>query len=332
MSALRAVTALTNKGNELMYKSHFARSAEKFGAAADAAQALGHADCLITANLRAHAANMLLSSTQAPGVSLDDKVAIFLRIPPLLRSAIPMLLRRKAAGTLMAGACRPHEVEWSRLTWGHWSEIEAAAAGLLDWEWKAPYVGYEAYLTAATVALYFLSVGANPNSPEAAAFVRFAVSAVDVMSEQSARVRSREPLDCEYLFASCMMQFHDSIIFSADLAVRQLLQDAWARLQQSNVARDHDLIRLCIARAPKVAALLASEQVPYAPDMLRGCALDACAAREVHPGQYKKCAACLAVAYCCREHQVAHWPSHKAACKAARKAAAQGGKEQSKRA
>ena len=33
-------------------------------------------------------------------------------------------------------------------------------------------------------------------------------------------------------------------------------------------------------------------------------------------------ASCRGVVYCCREHQVSDWPAHKAACKAARKAAA----------
>jgi hypothetical protein len=59
--------------------------------------------------------------------------------------------------------------------------------------------------------------------------------------------------------------------------------------------------------------------------VLRGCALEACAAREVHPAQFKKCAACQAAVYCCKAHQEQHWPAHKAACKAARKAAAEGG-------
>jgi hypothetical protein len=55
---------------------------------------------------------------------------------------------------------------------------------------------------------------------------------------------------------------------------------------------------------------------------LRACALAGCAAREVHASQFKKCAACQGAAYCCKEHQTTDWPSHKAACKAARKAAA----------
>ena len=55
---------------------------------------------------------------------------------------------------------------------------------------------------------------------------------------------------------------------------------------------------------------------------LRSCALDGCGAKEAHPAHFKSCAACRAVVYCCREHQVAGWPGHKKACKAARKAAA----------
>ena len=52
------------------------------------------------------------------------------------------------------------------------------------------------------------------------------------------------------------------------------------------------------------------------------CGLAACGAREAFPGHFKKCSACIAAVYCSREHQVADWPSHKKACKAARKAAA----------
>ncbi len=55
---------------------------------------------------------------------------------------------------------------------------------------------------------------------------------------------------------------------------------------------------------------------------LRGCALPGCAAREMHPRQFKRCAACATLAYCCKAHQVEDWPRHKAPCKAARKAAA----------
>ena len=47
-----------------------------------------------------------------------------------------------------------------------------------------------------------------------------------------------------------------------------------------------------------------------------------CGAREAEPKLFKVCGRCHAVAFCCKEHQAAHWPAHKAACKAASKAAA----------
>ena len=71
-----------------------------------------------------------------------------------------------------------------------------------------------------------------------------------------------------------------------------------------------------------IIAQLAQVDAEAAVRGLHTCALAGCAAKEVHVSQFKKCGACKTVAYCCREHQVEDWPAHKAACKAARKAAA----------
>ena len=41
-----------------------------------------------------------------------------------------------------------------------------------------------------------------------------------------------------------------------------------------------------------------------------------CGAREPEPHVFKVCSRCRDPAYCCREHQVAHWKAgHKAACR-----------------
>ena len=60
---------------------------------------------------------------------------------------------------------------------------------------------------------------------------------------------------------------------------------------------------------------------PLAPLPQRRCALGGCGAA----AGLKACTGCSAVLYCCREHQLEHWPSHKAACKAAKKKKAGGG-------
>jgi hypothetical protein len=77
-----------------------------------------------------------------------------------------------------------------------------------------------------------------------------------------------------------------------------------------NVRRESDE-----SNRAKVEALAATSA-------LRVCAAAQCAAREVHPAQFKLCAACKTVCYCSKAHQAEDWPAHKGACKAARKAAA----------
>ena len=102
--------------------------------------------------------------------------------------------------------------------------------------------------------------------------------------------------------------------------------DAWARVQASGV--------------PQLPGLSDATDSPDAFDVskrsreavdarearrgLRSCELASCGAKEAHVDHFKRCGACWAVVYCCREHQLEDWPAHKAACKAARKAAAAG--------
>jgi hypothetical protein len=70
-----------------------------------------------------------------------------------------------------------------------------------------------------------------------------------------------------------------------------------------------------------VARVTATAAATAAARGLHFCALSTCGAQEVHASQFKRCSACSGVVYCCKEHQVQAWPAHKAACRAARKAA-----------
>ena len=97
----------------------------------------------------------------------------------------------------------------------------------------------------------------------------------------------------------------------------------WQRFARSGVLQDRG-IDAGAARVFSVAsATNAAREARLAAATLRCCSLRSCGARELHPGHYKQCGACKTVAYCCREHQLEDWPAHKAACKAARKAAAE---------
>ena len=42
-----------------------------------------------------------------------------------------------------------------------------------------------------------------------------------------------------------------------------------------------------------------------------------CGVEEAHAGDYQKCGRCLAVYYCCTEHQRLHWPEHQKICRPA---------------
>ena len=99
---------------------------------------------------------------------------------------------------------------------------------------------------------------------------------------------------------------------------------AWEVLRRSGVLEARRIACEGVAelrslRAARVASQAAEAERGKAP---RRCALPECAAAEAHAAQFKRCAACNAAWYCCREHQASHWPAHKAECKAARKARA----------
>ena len=107
-----------------------------------------------------------------------------------------------------------------------------------------------------------------------------------------------------------------------DARLVQQLEGAWQRLQRSGVLQARH-IEACIQYdEPRRLRLTAAIQSGLSAPDVRSCALPGCGAKEAHPAHFKSCAACRAVVYCCREHQVAGWPGHKKACTAARKAAA----------
>jgi hypothetical protein len=100
-----------------------------------------------------------------------------------------------------------------------------------------------------------------------------------------------------------------------------LMAEAWRRVERSGVMAVRQLMDTP-STSVSVGTCLDAAAADAAARGLRECALAGCAAKEVHVSHFKSCGACRKVAYCCREHQVADWPALKAACKAARKAAA----------
>ena len=311
-----------------MRKGHFARALDKQQAAIAAAKALGNSpDCLITAALQLEKVrcSVLYAQFLKRQIPRSDADADCSPAIDLLFITMEALGRRKAAGTLLPGSCRTLEVEWNALR--HRSAIEEFSS---DSAFRdrfvsdgAPLIGYEAYLIAAAVAATFIVGSAAPVSASEidssiVQLLEFVTSAVNLMALPR---RDDVTVTDEVAFIKIVSHYFETTRLPDHPAAQQLLE-AWTQLHSSGVmlarATDRTVVEETLrhnsAFAERQAAALAAET-------RLTCVLPSCGAREAHAAQFKKCAACKGAAYCCHEHHVAHWPAHKAACKAARKPA-----------
>jgi hypothetical protein len=120
------VSALSHKATELCEKGYYARAAEKFGDAVDAALALPQAspDCLVVATLRVRRAVVLQGHVKSPATLPADALAASneaIRLHIIVAEAVE---RRWHAGTLLKGCCRPWEVAWAAAYHAHWAALQ----------------------------------------------------------------------------------------------------------------------------------------------------------------------------------------------------------------
>ena len=336
---------LYKAAQELSSKGRFARAAEKHGgAAAAAAQELKAEDCLVVAYLRAAQAETLICHSWAPTLTVAERDEARQTVTSvLLPQCVSTLTRRKAAGTLLPGSCRAAEVAWVRATverkllaqGGLPAEVSSALA-----EASAPLLGLEAYWLAAGVILDMLFV-MKPHSISremqlshaafvAAAFelmaqprelpcVKWVVGVIVNNSVNNAKL----PSQAEQILAQKARRTFQNVYIRTylDGEALSLMADAWRRVECSGGIAMR-MLDIKSDRANSVIGGLETAAAEAAVRGLRDCAMASCAATEVHVSQFKRCSACQQAFYCCREHQVEDWPAHKAACKAARKAAA----------
>ena len=322
---LARVEAFAVKANELARKGHLQRAAENFGRGAEAACALG-ADNLAALFMQLRHANVLAALATAPNAaSINPHILAGHRAEciALLSGAIAALERRRAAGTLLEGKHAAMEEAWRAALWQQLNpNMSAAKAASL-----AVLVAYEQYLTAAKDALDVLSracrFAAECSDSQFESFAQHVVQAAELM-QQPRRGHNDLAMDIEAQFTKALRAaVADASVSQLDARLVQLLAGASQRLQRSGVLQARRIDERIASIAPKQQSFRAAVQSSLTAPGLRSCALPGCGAREAHPAHFKSCAACRAVVYCCREHQVAGWPAHKKACKAAREAAAE---------
>ena len=321
------VDSFYNKAEELADKGHLLRAAENYGRAAEAARALGE-DNLVTLHMQVLQGNVQCCFVTAHVATVDPCVlarANRSECITLLSGAIAALERRWVGDTLLEGKCAAAEEAWHAHQLQQWDANMPVAEAAS----RAALVGYEAFVRTAALASQVL---ARPNTfaaecsyAQLQSFAQHVVNAMELM--QQPRRHGNVALDAE---ADFMQSLRESVPdadpcckWACDARLVRLAADAWQRLQRSGVVRTRHIEEHMQGLAPKQqanhqAAIQSSLTAPG----LRTCALPGCSAIEAHPTHFKSCAACRTVVYCCREHQVAGWPVHKKACKAARKAAA----------
>ena len=328
---LSRVVALSCKASELQDKDHYARAVEKYSAAIVAAQDLAQEDCLVVTNLQLFHQISLRQYAETPGVAAEEACAAKEQESQSLLAAMATLERRREAGTLLPGACR----KWPEEEWyGHVQQHRVAlnkqpAFTPEELAQLVPFVGYDSYLCAATDATAAWVYEPKAMS-EIQAFVSFAIHAIDLFEQPRAQISFSPSLPSEIALTSCMQVASEAFGPLEERNPRlpapivELL-NRWQRFESSGVLQERDLVAAAAHSVSVVSACFVASRarLAAAESTLRCCSLSSCGARELHPSHYKQCGACKTVAYCCREHQLEDWPAHKAACKAARKAAAE---------
>jgi hypothetical protein len=324
------VRALCKKGVQSYHRGRFARAAGYYAEAAEAARALRQpADCLILASLGVYHAECTALHAGTAGVEEAEKLALLRRALAGYDAAAPVLQRRRAAGTLMGEGRRAAEKAFALAFSELQYEDVPPAPRPGEVAHNAALIQYAAYLIAADGMLNTqvgiaitggaARVGQLPELADAQLAVRYAfiASALDLMAQPRAEPNG-------VITESVLLESVRSFERAGAMAppVPGGLLAAWQRLQRSGVLRARNLEagREYTQRYEEMVFAAAAQDAERRG--LRACALAGCAAREVHASQFKVCSACKQAVYCCREHQTADWPSHKAACKAARKAAA----------
>ena len=322
---LARLEAFIPKAQELALKGHFLRAAEMYGRAAEVACTLG-ADNLVAVHMQLRKHAMLASHVMAvPDDAADQRIRAA-ECNALLSGAAEVLERRRVAGTLQEGKCTAVEEAWRA---GELQRDNAhfTAAQVASW---VALVGYEEFMHGATNAsgllllLHARRLTAEGSSAEQLqSFAEHVVHAAEMV--QQPRRHGNAAVQFEVHFMDAFLSVATAGDTGLDARLVQLLADAWQRLLRSGVLDKRHIDMDIQLRASWLRSRfdLALESSMSAPN-LRSCALAGCSATEAHPAHFKSCAACRTVVYCCREHQVAGWPAHKRACKAARKAQAEG--------
>ena len=334
------VCKLTRAARKQEVVDHSARAMELYERALAAAEALRQSDCLIVALLRCGSMGRqrdVIVATLSGGDCDDAKRRVVAhQVLALFQAHLPGVLdtleRRRAAGTLLPGRCRAHEVAWKAYC-AHTTTflLGEACPGEGSISEASQLVGVAAYFAAALRAILALQIslagGVVPDEQLRGRCLTFLKHALQLELERrhGHKVRTVITTD-EMLFLDNFRKRLLPHLEPSKPCYTRLLA-AWRDVEDSGLLQALPMEQTYKHSACIMKSLADAQAAKKAGMPLRACALPSCGAREAHVGHFKRCSACGSVVYCSKAHQAEHWPAHKAACKAARKAASQAAAE-----
>jgi len=320
--------ALSSKSLELLARGHTERSDDKLRDALAAARAVGTEDCLVTAFLTVEVTDrtllaLLRSTLEQPAASLDlasfaDKLREHFEA---MAGAASVARRRRAAGTH-----QPAEQAWyvaHRAT--AYRAHGASESEALEYAKRAS-LRSETTVFAASQVLYVLDTATKLALFSASELSSRLAVACDLVDEAVALAGLRRANGTGSGYDGMLTKsLRDDIELwrqeSSTAAQAERLAEALKQLCRHGVLTADQQARSEQNMENIDAKVKAARAAASAPELLRSCALASCGAKEAHVSHFSKCAACKTVVYCSKDCQLADWPDHKKACKAARKAA-----------
>ena len=252
-----------------------------------------------------------------------------------LRSAVELLQRRMAAESLLPGRCRADEVAFYRKYLTMLDRLNGVVNHnpLSLKQQLYSCLGVAALALTARRAVEFVRKIRVDGSQRVCStvdvqlFLHFAADALELFASPASNAFSFDtalpPEPGLYMSARALAIAGPAHLDSPGCmrAFRRVM-DGLEAMERSGVPQRRRYAQRHSARDAELDKNIAKAQAANAHRTPRTCALPSCGGAELHPDQFKRCAACGGVHYCCKEHQATHWPEHKAACKAARRAAA----------
>jgi len=327
--------ALGSKAFELLQRGHTERSDDKLREALASARAVGTEDCLVTAFLAVRVAERGIHSfidlsnerLERPSAPLDtaSDTAKLREFAEALAGAAAVARRRRALG-----AHQPAEQAWHE---AYVAAIGSVVQGcsqskaLEKAKGSASLISSDTTVFAACTALHVLEVATHFDLFSASELSSRLGSACDLIDEAVALARPQRVNDTSSGGYTTLLRkrLQDGVGLcrqhSFTAAHSERLEEALKQLSLHGGINAAEEARIDQGVKDLGAKRVAAESAASAPELRRSCALASCGALEAHVKHFSRCAACKTVVYCSKTCQLADWPAHKKACKAARNAA-----------